>query len=151
MFVGKVAHKELLDLQSACIPPRQANQKSVCAGAPRQPRGFRIEKKPFFWILQRGARFARSGFVSRAGEQFECCGGRLGEFGSGEPVSDGKAFTEMVCGHAPAEQPAEQVSFGGRANRGGAPRDGLRWLQRGEPCEFIGSPGHPCTQALWSD
>src|SRR5260370_41993667 len=98
MFVGKVAHKELLDLQSACIPPRQANQKSVCAGAPRQPRGFRIEKKPFFWILQRGARFARSGFVSRAGEQFECCGGRLGLLGSGEPVSDAKGVAEMMFG-----------------------------------------------------
>jgi len=64
----------LLGLQSARIPPRQTNQKRVRAGAPRQPRRFRIEEKPFFRIFERGAGFAGERFVAGAGEQFECCG-----------------------------------------------------------------------------
>jgi len=74
MFFSKVTHKKLLDLQTARIPPRQTNQKSVRAGAACEAGGFRIEEKPFFWILQRGAGFAGERFVARAGKQFECCG-----------------------------------------------------------------------------
>jgi len=58
----------LLDLQSARIPPRQTNQKCVRAGAAGEAGGFRIEEKPFFRILQRGASFAGERFISRAGK-----------------------------------------------------------------------------------
>src|SRR6266702_6861516 len=45
MLFGKVTHKELLDLQSTGIPPRQADEKSVRAGAPGEARRFRVEEK----------------------------------------------------------------------------------------------------------
>ena len=74
VFLGEVAHKELLDLQSTRIPPREANQKRVRAGAAREAGSFRIEEKPFFRVFERGAGFAGERFVARAGKQFECCG-----------------------------------------------------------------------------
>src|SRR5260370_28557492 len=142
MFFRKIAHKKLTDVPTARIPPCDTNQKSVRSSASRQPGGFRIEKKPFFWILQRGARFARDGFIARARKQFECCGGWVCKFRSGEPVADREVLAEMIFGNASAKEAAEGVFFGGRSNRRGPHRHGLRGLQRGESCEFIGSGRH---------
>ncbi len=66
MFFREVAHEKLLGLQSARIPPRQTNQKRVRAGPAGKARSFRIEEKPFFRILERGACFTRNRFVARA-------------------------------------------------------------------------------------
>src|SRR6266702_4053546 len=148
MLFGEVAHKILLHLQTARIPPRQPYQKCVRACAPCQASGFRIEEKPFFWVFQCGARLARNGFVARAGKQFQCCGCWVRKFRSGEPVSNGEVFAEMVRGDTRAEEPAELVSIDGRSNRPG-PR--CHWpcgLQRGESRELIGSGGHLGTQPV---
>src|SRR5260370_4074186 len=142
MFFRKIAHKKLTDVPTARIPPCDTNQKSVRSSASRQPGGFRIEKKPFFWILQRGARFARDGCIARGRKQLECCGGGFCKFRSGEPVGDREVLVEMIFGNASAKEAAEGVFFGGRSNRRGPHRHGLRGLQRGESCEFIGSGRH---------
>jgi hypothetical protein len=68
MLFGKVAHKELLDLQAAGIPPRQANQKSVSAGASREAGGFRVEEKPPFRVFKRGTGLAGKRFVASTGK-----------------------------------------------------------------------------------
>jgi len=68
MLFGKVAHKELLDLQAAGVPPRQTNQKCVRAGATGEPGGFRIEEKPLLRIFQRGTSLAGERFVAGAGK-----------------------------------------------------------------------------------
>jgi len=71
MFFREVAHKELLDLQSASIPPCQTNQECIRPGASREAGSFRVEEKPFFWIFQCGKRFAGERFVAGARKQFE--------------------------------------------------------------------------------
>src|ERR1700740_53338 len=113
MFFGEIAHKKLLGLQSARIPPRQTNQESVRAGASRKAGGLRVEKKPFSRIFQGGARFAGERFVARAGKQFEGNGRRVRKFGSGEPVSNGEVLAEMICGDARAKKTAESIFFAG--------------------------------------
>ena len=50
MLFCKIAHEELLDLQSAGIPPGQTHEKRIRAGAAREPRRFRVQKKPFHRI-----------------------------------------------------------------------------------------------------
>src|SRR5216683_5110531 len=50
MFLIKIAHKELLDLQSSSVPPRKAHQKCVRARSSCQSRRFRVEKEPLLWI-----------------------------------------------------------------------------------------------------
>src|SRR2546430_8791402 len=117
MFFRKVAHKELLDLQPARIPPRETNQKSVRARASREASGFRIQKKPFLRIFERGARFAGNGFVARARKQFKCRASGFRKFRSGEPVSNRQVFAEMIRSDACSEEPAERVIFTGRSNR----------------------------------
>src|SRR6266567_4036884 len=148
MLFGEVAHKILLDLQAARIPPRQPYQKCVRARAPCQASGFRIEEKPFFWVFQCGARLARNGFVARAGKQFECCGCWVRKFRSGEPVSNGEVLAKMIRGDARAEEPAERIFFAGRSNRRRPRRHWPCGLQRGESRELIGSGGHLGTQPV---
>ena len=46
MFLAKIAHEKLLDLQAAGIPPREADEKRIRAGAADESGGFRIQKKP---------------------------------------------------------------------------------------------------------
>src|SRR5690242_18290100 len=148
MFFRKVAHKELLDPQSARIPPRQTNQKSVRAGASREASGFRIEKKPFLRIFKRGARFVGNGFVARARKQFKRCAGGFCKLRGGEPVSNRQVFAEMIRSDACSEEPAERIFLAGCSNPGGPRRHGPRWPQCSEPCEFIGSGSHLSTQPV---
>src|SRR5438132_635723 len=117
MFLGEVAHKELLDLQSAGIPPCETNQKRVRAGAPREAGGFRVEEKPFFWIFERGAGFAGERFIALSRQQFEGRGKWIGKFRSGKPVSNGQMFAEVIPGNTSAEQPPEGILFARCANR----------------------------------
>jgi len=79
MFLGEVAHEELLDLQSTGVPPRESNEKCISAGAPSEARRFGVEKQPFFWIFERGASSAGKRFIALARKQFEGDRGRLGE------------------------------------------------------------------------
>jgi len=139
MLFGKIAHKELFHLQTAGIPPREPNQESIGAGAPREAGGFCVKEQPFFRVLQSGARLAGEGLVAAAGKQFERGGRRLGKFGSGEPVPNSEVFAEMIPGHASSEEAAESVFIAG-GSYGGGPRG--HWpggLQRGETREFIGA------------
>src|ERR1700687_5624973 len=148
IFFSKIAHEELLDLQFARIPPRQTNQESVRTGATGEAGSFRVEEKPFFWILQCGASFARERLVTRAEKSLDCCVRGVGKFRRGEPVSDGQVFAEMIPGNAGAEEPAERVCFVGHSNGGGARGDWPRGLLRGEPRKFIGSCSHLSTQPV---
>src|SRR5204862_6317057 len=111
MFYRKFDQKELLDLQPARIPPRDTNQKSVRARASREASGFRIQKKPFLRIFERGARFAGNGFVARARKKFKCRASGFRKFRSEEPVSNGQMFAEMIRSHACSEDPDERVSI----------------------------------------
>src|SRR5260370_17147658 len=111
MFCRKIASKKLLGVQTARIPPCDTNQKSVRSSASRQPGGFRIEKKPFFWILQRGARFARDGFIARARKQFECCGGWVCKFRRGEPVAAREGLSVLIFCNTIAKKSAYRVFF----------------------------------------
>ncbi len=50
VLFAKIAHEELLDLQSAGVPPGQSDQKRIGARAAREAGGFGVEEKPFGWI-----------------------------------------------------------------------------------------------------
>src|SRR5439155_6399371 len=128
------AHKELLDLQPARIPPRETNQKSVRARASREASGFRIQKKPFLRIFELGARFAGNGFVARARKQFKCRASGFRKFRSGEPVSNRQVFAEMTRSDACSDEPAERVIFTGRPDRRRPRWHGLRGFQRSKSC-----------------
>src|SRR6266849_2876777 len=47
MFFSEITHKELLDLQAASIPPRQAHEKRVGSRATCKPGRFSVQKEPF--------------------------------------------------------------------------------------------------------
>ena len=46
VLVGVIAHEELLDLQAAGIPPSEADEKRIRAGAAREAGGFGVEEEP---------------------------------------------------------------------------------------------------------
>ena len=104
MFFGEVAHEELLDLEAAGVPPSDADEEGVGAGAAREAGGFRVEEEPARGIFEGGTSAARDAFVANAGEKLEGDGRRLERFGSGEPVLDGEVFAEAVLGYRSAEE-----------------------------------------------
>src|SRR5580704_15545943 len=67
----KVAHEELFDLKSPCVPPGEPDEKGVCSRAPCQTGGLCIEKEPLVRIFQSGACTARYFGVTSAGKKFE--------------------------------------------------------------------------------
>src|SRR4029077_8418307 len=69
IFLGKITKKQLLDLQAAGIPPGQADQKSVGAGAAGEAGGFGVEEEPTIRIFQRRAGAPRRHFIALAAEQ----------------------------------------------------------------------------------
>ena len=71
MLIAKIAHEKLLYLQAACVPPRDANQKCIGARPACQAGSFRIQKKPLFWVFERGEILASNGFIAMTREQFE--------------------------------------------------------------------------------
>src|SRR5258708_23416331 len=103
MFFGKIAHKQLLYLQSARIPPCQANQECIRPSTACQAGRFGVEEQPSFWIFQCSTRLAGERFVTRARKQFKCCGRGVDKLGRGKPVSDGEVLAEMIGGDASAE------------------------------------------------
>jgi hypothetical protein len=50
MLLIMVAHKKLLDLDTAGLPPRESNQKRICAGTSGKAGGLGIQKEPFAGI-----------------------------------------------------------------------------------------------------
>ena len=56
MLFIEIAHEELLDLQAARIPPRDADQKRIRAGASGKAGRFRVQKQPLFGV-ERGPEF----------------------------------------------------------------------------------------------
>ena len=79
MFLGEVAHEELLDLQSTGVPPRESNEKCISTSASREAGRFSIQKEPLFRIFERGASSAGKPFIARTRKQFKGDGGRFGE------------------------------------------------------------------------
>ena len=65
MFFSVIAHEKLLDLEASGVPPSDADQECIRAGAAGQAGGFGVEKKPLIGIFgaERGAviRVARRG------------------------------------------------------------------------------------------
>jgi hypothetical protein len=49
-LLAVIAHEELFDLESATLPPRDADEKCVGAAPPRKSRGFRVKKYPLLGI-----------------------------------------------------------------------------------------------------
>ena len=66
MFFGEVAQEHLLDLEAAGIPPGEADQKCISAGAAGQAGGFCVEEEPFVGICKGRASTAADGFVAGA-------------------------------------------------------------------------------------
>src|ERR1700693_2324355 len=60
MLLCKIAHEQLLDLQTSGIPPSQTNQESVSSGAASETGCLSVQKKPLLGIFQRRARDAKS-------------------------------------------------------------------------------------------
>src|SRR5262249_27445483 len=50
----EASHQQLLDLQAACVPPGQADEKRVRSCAAGESRRFRIEEEPLRRIGKRG-------------------------------------------------------------------------------------------------
>ena len=86
MLFIEIAHEELLDLQAARVPPRDAHHERIRAGAAREAGRFRVEKQPLFRIerepfrnLRASADWGRSKESERAsgahisGVAYHCC------------------------------------------------------------------------------
>ena len=58
MFLAVIAHEELLDFETARVPPGDANEKRVGAGASGEPGRFGVEEEPLSRV---GNSLARAG------------------------------------------------------------------------------------------
>src|SRR5580704_16453999 len=50
IFLSRIAHEKLFDLDSACIPPCQANQERQISPASDEAGRFGIQKEPFLGV-----------------------------------------------------------------------------------------------------
>ena len=150
IFFGEIPHKELLDLQSPGIPPRQPDKKGVGTGSSRQAGCFRIEEQPSRWIFERRSRFSGKKLVAGTREKLQGDTGRLRIFRRGIPISYREMLSKMVPRHACAEELRKQIFLIGRAQsrpvyaRGRRPRR----FQRGPPGKSVSSHRHLGTQAV---
>src|ERR1700730_6617783 len=49
-LLAEVTHEQLFDFESATLPRREAEEKSICPAPARQSRSFRVEKYPLLGI-----------------------------------------------------------------------------------------------------
>src|ERR1700688_560748 len=109
MLLGKIAHEQLFNLQTAGIPPSEANQEGVSSGATREAGGLSVQKKPLVRIFQSGSRATRNDFVALLGKKPQTRGVGRNKFRRGKPVSHGKMLTKTVGGHASAEESRHRI------------------------------------------
>ena len=74
MLLGKIAHHELLDLQSTRIPPGNPDQKRIRSGSARQPGRLGIQEKPFLGIFRCGTPLSCSCRVCGPAKYVQRCG-----------------------------------------------------------------------------
>src|SRR6266851_4110741 len=142
MLLAKIAHEKLLDLQRAGVPPRQPDQKCICARAARQARGFRIQKKPFRWIGQRRPHALRERFVPAAGKQFETYLGNVGILRRRKPVAHQDVLPVAICGDSCAEQARQRILRMRRAKQLRARRPRPSRLQCRKSRKFVSEGRH---------
>jgi len=71
VFLVYIAEKELFDVQATGVPPGEADEEGVGAGAAGEAGGFGVEEKPLFRITHGGKCGAVSFFVASAAEKIE--------------------------------------------------------------------------------
>ena len=142
IFLGEIAQKELLDLQAAGIPPGQADEERVSAGAAGEAGSFRVEEKPIVGIFQSGASTARQVLHRVCGES------RSRATGEGAENSGVENQLRMArCSPKwlramppPRSRLTGSVSSGGR--KAAAWEACRRGLQGREAREFVDDSGH---------
>jgi len=128
IFFVEVAEEKLFDLQAAGVPPGEADEEGVGAGAAGEASGFGVEEKPFFGVAHGRVGAAGELFVTGTREELEGRRGRRHEFGGGEPVSNGKVFAVVICRDAAAEEQADGIGFVRETQRAGPLRRGASRL-----------------------
>ena len=126
MLLGKIAHEQLFYLQTAGIPPSEANQERVSSGAARESGGFSVQKKPLFRIFQSGSGATRNDFVALLGKKLQTRRVGSNKFRRGKPVSHGKMLTKTVGGYPGAKQSCHRIFFARLAERCGGYGRGTR-------------------------
>ncbi len=86
IFLSRIAHEKLFDLDSACIPPCQANQKRQISPASDEAGRFGIQKEPFLGVQRMICAKARAR-RPRVEQKSEGVGIRLEPCGRGIPLA----------------------------------------------------------------
>src|ERR1700693_267648 len=111
MLLCKIAHEQLLDLQTSGIPPSQTNQESVSSGAASETGCLSVQKKPLLGIFQRRARATRNHFVALLAKKLQTGRMRSNKFRRRKPVLHGKMFTKTVGGDSGTKESRHSVFF----------------------------------------
>src|SRR5215472_15666746 len=150
IFLGEIAHQELLDLQSPGIPPGQSDEKRVRAGSTGEAGRFCVEEKLFRRIVENRAGLVGCAFVSRPREKFQRDWRWLDRLRGGKPVSNREVFAKMISCYAGPEQLAKYVSFAWSVERSFfcACGSGSRRLQCGQTRELVSHLRHLRTQPV---
>src|SRR5262249_55041848 len=139
---GEIAEKHLFYREAAGVPPGEADEESVVAGAAGEPRRLRVKEQPFFRVLEGGACAVGPGFVASAGQELESNGRRIDEFGSGEPASKDEVFAIIIPRDGSAKQAADWVGLVGPAQLCGLSRRAAGGLEGRETREFVKRKRH---------
>ena len=142
IFLVEVAKEELFDLEAAGVPPGEADEECIGAGAAGEAGSLCVEEEPFVGIFKSGASTARQFFIACTREKIESYGRRRREFGSREPIANGEMLAEFVAGDAATEEQADGIGFVRKAQRLRLGRSVRRWLQGREARELVDDRRH---------
>src|SRR5580704_4930963 len=145
MFFGVVAHEKLFDFKAASIPPRDADEECVRAGAAGEAGGFGVEKKPFGRIFGEFRRVV-AGAKRRGKQDRKRACKRQTFFGFCVPAADGEMFAAAIVADFGSKQIGKHGPFGRDVATGmralalvldGAPARAAGGAQRGELRQFF--------------
>ncbi len=142
IFLVEIAKEELFDLEAAGVPPGEADEECVSAGAAGEAGGLGVQEEPFVGIFKSGASTARQLFIACTREKIESYGRRRREFGSREPIANGEMLAVFVAGDAATEEQADGIGFVGKAQCRRLGRGARRGLQGREAREFVDDRRH---------
>jgi hypothetical protein len=136
MLLIEIAHEELLHLQAARIPPRNAHQKRIRAGASGEACCLRVQKQPLFGVNRRFERVFRVRILRQ--QQGKGTRVRRAHFRRRKPLRDRQVFPIMIPPYLPAKKLRQTDTFIGTIRR----RRGKRFPlpcgpQRGHMREFV--------------
>src|SRR5882762_1450597 len=142
VLFAKIAHEKLLDLQSAGVPPRQADQECIGARAAREAGCFGVEKKPFGWIGESSPCALGNCFVASAREQFEAYFGHVGLFRRRKPVAHQHVLPVTIRCYSRSQEARQRILRVRSAQQLSARWPRPRWFERGNPREPVGECSH---------